>query len=79
MIYKRTVGRVPQCHRQISSYMTVELTMPFGSLMNHYIGVIDYGLGSAPRLAYRDSEKMVRQGFNEFRGPHYLRNIHKYI
>jgi hypothetical protein len=25
--------------------------------MNQYIGVVDYGSGSAPRLAYSDSEK----------------------
>jgi hypothetical protein len=37
--------------------MTVEVSMPFGSIMNHYIGVVEYGFGSAPRLAYRDSEK----------------------
>jgi hypothetical protein len=48
--------------------MIVEVSMPFGSLMNHYIGVVDYGLGSAPRLAYRDSEKRP-QNFPFFNYP----------
>jgi hypothetical protein len=51
-----TSDNTSQCHSQINSYMTVEVSVLFGNLMKHDIGVVDYGSGSAPRLAYRNSE-----------------------
>jgi hypothetical protein len=42
---------------QPDCYITTRVSMPSGPLLEHYMGVCDYGPGSAPRLVYRGSEK----------------------
>jgi hypothetical protein len=42
---------------QTDSYMTTGVPMPCGPLLKHYMGVLHYGPGSAPKYANTGSDK----------------------
>jgi hypothetical protein len=46
-----------QQHSKTNIYTTTTVSLPPGHLPVHYMGVHDYGLDSAPTLAYTGTEK----------------------